>query len=351
MKSAQGSWIIARGSPDLTGRFRTDLGAIPASDFRQPEAPTPCFLKSRPRSRSSDFDALIKLSGEFRDTSMLWLEPDSSEATSIFSSAKIIRNGGVIRDLSSADREIDLASITDLVMSLGISLRDLNLATLRPPLYAPEDWMNRALILARRQIGRVAPNPAVGCLIVKGQQLIGEGATGSGGRPHAEEIALADAGENADRGEVFVTLAPCGKRTANRGSCSQILAEAKIAKVHAACEDPHPLAAPGLAHLTAAGVETSLGLLREEAEAINCGFFKVVRTGRPWVAIDCDPSRYDGAFEPSPGEDHETALERLAREGATRLFIRPDTHLAGELTARGLVDEFARRGAISGDTR
>ncbi|MBU6318271.1 MAG: hypothetical protein KGS00_01340 [Alphaproteobacteria bacterium] len=199
--------------------------------------------------------------------------------------------------------------------------------------------MNRALALARRQMGKVAPNPAVGCVIVKGGQLIGEGATGYGGRPHAEEIAVVDAGEEVFGGEVFVTLAPCGQRTAGRPSCSHVLAEAKVARLHAACEDPHPFAAHGLTYLTASGVDTSLGLMRDEAQTVNCGFFKVIRTGLPWLAIDMDPSRYDRAFEPVPGEDHGVALKRLAREGVTRMFIRPDTKLAFELTASGLVDE------------
>jgi len=341
MSRARGSWIIAHGSPDLAQRFRTDLGAVKAGRDTIPGETLCYFLNSRPGSRSSDVDAVIRLTRAFKDTSIVLLEQASSEPVPLQSTALVILNGRIVLDLPVRNGVIDCSKTDDLSKNVVVSLQGLSLHAAHPPSFLAEDWMNRALVLARRQIGKVAPNPAVGCVIVKSGELVGEGATGSGGRPHAEEVALADAGDLAAGGEVFVTLAPCGERTARRPSCSHLLAKASIARLHVACEDPHPLAAHGLSYLKEAGVNTSLGLLQAEAEAANCGFFKLVRTGRPWVAIDSDPSRYDRAFEPIPGEDHGVALERLGRNGVTRIFIRPDTQLSVELIASGLVDEIS----------
>lgn len=202
-----------------------------------------------------------------------------------------------------------------------------------------ERFMARALELARVRVGRTAPNPAVGCVIVANGQIVGEGATAEGGRPHAEEIALLAAGDRAEGACAYVTLEPCNARNSGALSCSQLLIEAGVRRVVAACEDPHTLAAHGISRLGAAGVEVMLGLMRAEAEAVNEGFFKVVRTGRPWVAIDPDPSRYDGEFDLKREESYEAALERLARSGFTRIRIAPGSALAAQLKARGLVDD------------
>jgi diaminohydroxyphosphoribosylaminopyrimidine deaminase/5-amino-6-(5-phosphoribosylamino)uracil reductase len=347
MSRARGSWIIARGSPDLAERFRTDLGAVQAGRDTIQSETLYCFLNSRAGSRSSDLAALIRLTREFQDTTVVLVEHAAAEPAPSHTTALIILNGRIVHELPHRSGAIGLSSIDDLSKNVGFDLQGLSLHAAVPPSFVAEDWMNRALVLARRQIGKVAPNPAVGCVIVKGGELVGEGATGSGGRPHAEEVALADAGDLAAGGEVFVTLAPCGERTAGRPSCSHLLAKASIARLHVACEDPHPLAAHGLSYLKAAGINTSHGLLQAEAEAVNCGFFKVVRTGRPWVAIDSDPSRYDRAFEPIPGEDHRVALGRLGRDGVTRVFIRPDTQLSIEFIASGLVDEISPTGIAS----
>ncbi len=199
--------------------------------------------------------------------------------------------------------------------------------------------MVRALELARSRIGKTAPNPSVGCVIVAAGRIVGEGRTGVGGRPHAEEIALAAAGELADGACAYITLEPCNTRHSGALSCSQLLIEAGIRRVVAACEDPHAMAAHGISRLGAAGVEVMLGVMRDEAEALNVGFFKVVRTGRPWLAIDADASTYDGEFDLQRDESYEAALDRLAGAGLTRICIAPGTPLAAQLLARGLVDE------------
>ncbi len=202
-----------------------------------------------------------------------------------------------------------------------------------------ERFMARAIELARAQLGKTAPNPSVGCVIVLDGEIVGEGVTGRGGRPHAEEVALGMAGDRADGATAYVTLEPCNARSTGSVSCSQRLIEASIGRVVVACEDPHPLAAHGVSRLGAAGVEVMLGIMRAEAEALNVGFFTAIATGRPWLAIDADPSTYDGEFDLARNETYEAALDRLGEKGFTRLYVRPGTPLAAQLKARGLVDD------------
>ncbi len=202
-----------------------------------------------------------------------------------------------------------------------------------------ERFMARALELARSQLGKTAPNPSVGCVIVNDGVIVGEAATGVGGRPHAEEIALKAAGEKAAGGCAYVTLEPCNARHSGALSCSQLLIASGVRRVVVACEDPHPMAAHGISRLGAAGVEVMLGVMRAEAEALSAGFFKVIRTGRPWLAVDADTSTYDAEFDLKRKETYEAALERLAKDGLTRIRVSPGTPLAAQLKARGLVDE------------
>ena len=199
--------------------------------------------------------------------------------------------------------------------------------------------MALALGLARARLGKTAPNPSVGCVIVADGVIVGEGVTGIGGRPHAEEIALKAAGDRAKDATAYVTLEPCNARSAGALSCSQLLVQAGVSRVVVACEDPHPLGAHGVSRLGAAGVEVMLGVGRAPAEQINAGFFKVIATGRPWLAIDGDQSIYDAEFDLARDETYEAALDRLGASGVTRLFVRPGTPLAAQLSARGLVDE------------
>jgi diaminohydroxyphosphoribosylaminopyrimidine deaminase/5-amino-6-(5-phosphoribosylamino)uracil reductase len=202
-------------------------------------------------------------------------------------------------------------------------------------------FMNRALELARAQLGRTSPNPSVGCVIVHAGEIVGEGATGDGGRPHAEEIALAAAGDRATGAVAYVTLEPCNQRSGGSFSCSQLLLGSDIARVVVACSDPHPLGKHGADRLAASGVRVETGLMRADAERLNAGFFKHVATGRPLLAVDLDPSTYDGEFDLLRDETYEAALDRLGGKGWTRIHVRPGTALAAQLRARGLVDEEA----------
>ena len=133
--------------------------------------------------------------------------------------------------------------------------------------------MRRAIALARTNLGRTAENPSVGCVLVSDGRVVGEGATGEGGRPHAEEIALAQAGAAASGATAYVTLEPCGERSSGAPSCSQRLASAKVGRVVVACEDPSPYAAAsGIARLRAAGIDVDLGLLKEEAGLLYAAY-------------------------------------------------------------------------------
>jgi diaminohydroxyphosphoribosylaminopyrimidine deaminase / 5-amino-6-(5-phosphoribosylamino)uracil reductase len=126
--------------------------------------------------------------------------------------------------------------------------------------------MRRAIELARKQHGRTADNPAVGCVIVKDGRIISEAATADGGRPHAEEQALDHAGAGAAGVEAFVTLEPCGERSGGGASCAERLAAAGVRRVIYACDNPHPLSAGlGPARLRRFGVIVEAGLLAKDA--------------------------------------------------------------------------------------
>lgn len=137
-----------------------------------------------------------------------------------------------------------------------------------------EAFMRAALDLAAVLKGRTGVNPTVGCVIVKDGVVVGEGATGEGGRPHAEEIACAAAGEKARGATAYVTLEPCAQRSTGAASCSERLVAAGVSRVVIATEDPHPLAnGVGLDRLRAAGIAFDVGILSEEARAMNADFF------------------------------------------------------------------------------
>lgn len=136
-----------------------------------------------------------------------------------------------------------------------------------------QHWMRRAIALARANVGLTGDNPSVGCVIVRGGAVVGEAATAPGGRPHAEEQALDQAGEAAGGATAYVTLEPCGERSSGALSCGERLARAGVARVVVACEDASALAAGrGLQRLRAAGVAADLEVLREEAAPLYAAY-------------------------------------------------------------------------------
>jgi diaminohydroxyphosphoribosylaminopyrimidine deaminase/5-amino-6-(5-phosphoribosylamino)uracil reductase len=126
--------------------------------------------------------------------------------------------------------------------------------------------MRRAIELARPRVGATGTNPAVGCVLVRDGEVVAEAVTADGGRPHAEEQALAQAGEAARGAVAYVTLEPCGARSSGEPSCAERLAAAGVSTVFVACEDPSPFASGrGLTWLRTVGVHVETGVLRDEA--------------------------------------------------------------------------------------
>lgn len=145
-----------------------------------------------------------------------------------------------------------------------------------------ETFMRAALERAAVLKGRTGMNPTVGCLIVKDGVVIAEGATGEGGRPHAEEVACDAAGAAALGATAYVTLEPCAQRSTGADSCTDRLIVAGIARVVIAIADPHPFAdGAGIARLLAAEIDVEMGLLADEAAAMNADFFQRVRAFPP----------------------------------------------------------------------
>lgn len=155
-----------------------------------------------------------------------------------------------------------------------------------------EAFMRAALALARRGLGRTAPNPSVAALVVDERRdppvVLGRGLTAPRGRPHAEAIALAAAGEKARGATVYVTLEPCARRSVNYDgpSCTEQLLNARVARVVIAGADPSPFASgDGAARLRAAGIEVVEGVLAAEAGELNRGHCQRVRLNRPFVRV------------------------------------------------------------------
>lgn len=155
-----------------------------------------------------------------------------------------------------------------------------------------ESFMRAALALARRGLGRTAPNPSVAALVVDESReppvVLGRGLTAPHGRPHAEAIALAAAGEKARGATVYVTLEPCARRSVHYDgpSCTEQLLNARVARVVIAAADPSPFASgDGAARLRAAGIEVVEGVLAGEAGELNRGHCQRMRLHRPFVRI------------------------------------------------------------------
>ncbi|WP_255448339.1 bifunctional diaminohydroxyphosphoribosylaminopyrimidine deaminase/5-amino-6-(5-phosphoribosylamino)uracil reductase RibD [Telmatospirillum sp. J64-1] len=191
--------------------------------------------------------------------------------------------------------------------------------------------MRAALGLARRGLGQVWPNPAVGCVIVKDGRVVGRGWTQPGGRPHAETVALAQAGAAAQGATAYVTLEPCSHH-GKTPPCADALVQAGIARVVAAVEDPDPrVSGNGLRRLREAGVAVELGLGAEEAEEINAGFFLRVRQGRPLITLKT-ATTLDGRIATHGGESQWITGEG-ARAHGHRLRAEHDAILVGAGTA------------------
>lgn len=177
--------------------------------------------------------------------------------------------------------------------------------------------MRRALRLARRGAGRVEPNPLVGCVLVRGGRIIGEGHHGYFGGPHAEVEALRRARASPAGSTAYVTLEPCcyfGKTP----PCVEALVRARVARVVAAVLDPNPrVNGAGVAALRKVGVRVEVGLLAREAQELNAPFFKWARGGGPWVILKWAQS-LDGKLATAAG-DSKWISDEAARAHAHRV--------------------------------
>jgi len=144
--------------------------------------------------------------------------------------------------------------------------------------------MARALALAERGLYTTTPNPRVGCVVTQGETVVGEGWHERAGGPHAEVVAIGQAGAKAAGATAYVTLEPCNHQ-GRTPPCVDLILEKKIKRVVAAMLDPNPEAAHGGQKLAAAGVRFEHGLKEEEARELNVGFVSRMTRGRPWVRM------------------------------------------------------------------
>jgi len=190
-----------------------------------------------------------------------------------------------------------------------------------------EAFMRAALALARRGLGETAPNPSVGCVIVREGRVVGRGRTGTGGRPHAETEALAAAGDRARGATAYVTLEPCSF-TGKTPPCATALVQAGVGRVVIGATDPNPkVNGQGVAMLLQAGIDVTQHVLRTEAEAVISGFAQVMRTGRPLLRLKL-ASTLDGRIATHERESQWLTGEP-ARRAAHAMRGRHDAVLAG----------------------
>ena len=218
--------------------------------------------------------------------------------------------------------------------------------------------MAAAIALGERGRGRTAPNPHVGCLIVRDDTVVGRGWTQPGGRPHAEAVALAEAGDAARGATVYVTLEPCAHAGGRGPACVDSLVEAAPARIVLAAGDPDPRTnGAGIARLRAAGIAVETGICGAEAEAGMAGFFSRVRRGRPFVtlklalSIDGRIALLSGESQWITGEDAR-AHAHLERARADMILVGRGTYEADsprlDVRLEGLEDFSPRRALLTG---
>ncbi|MCE7998063.1 MAG: bifunctional diaminohydroxyphosphoribosylaminopyrimidine deaminase/5-amino-6-(5-phosphoribosylamino)uracil reductase RibD [Rhodobiaceae bacterium] len=197
--------------------------------------------------------------------------------------------------------------------------------------------MRVALGLAERGLGRVAPNPAVGCVIVDetAGRIVGRGWTQPSGRPHAEAEAIDRAGQAAKGATAYVTLEPCA-HIGKTPPCAQALIDAGVSRVVSALRDPDPrVAGAGHSMMAEAGIDVVEGVLAAEAARLNEGFLTRVSSGRPMVSVKL-ASSLDGRTATHSGHSQWITGER-ARNRAHLMRARTDAIMVGSATA--IVDD------------
>ncbi len=193
--------------------------------------------------------------------------------------------------------------------------------------------MAAALSLAERGVGRTGQNPSVGCIIVKEDRVIGRGWTQPGGRPHAEAMALAQAGEAARSSTIYVTLEPCAHMSQRGPACAHLLAAAGPARVVIALQDPDPrTAGAGIAALKAAGITVIVDVMVSQARQSLAGFMSRIERGRPFVTLKI-ASSLDGQIAMADGSSRWITGD-VARAHSHVERARTDAILVGAGTVR-----------------
>lgn len=195
--------------------------------------------------------------------------------------------------------------------------------------------MNRAIQLARKGFYTTRPNPSVGCVIVKDNQIVGEGYHQKAGEPHAEVHALRMAGDSARGATAYVTLEPCS-HYGRTPPCALALINIGVKRVVVAVEDPNPqVGGRGIQMLRDAGIQVDVGLHRDEAYALNLGFMQRMESGRPWVTVklaaslDGKTALANGASKWITGPESRRDVQRL-RLRSCALVTGIDTVLADD---------------------
>jgi len=217
--------------------------------------------------------------------------------------------------------------------------------------------MEAAIALGERGRGRSAPNPNVGCVIVSDGELIGQGWCQPGGRPHAEAVALEQAGARTRGATVYVTLEPCAHDSVRGPACADLLVEARPARAVIALTDPDPRTnGRGAERLRAAGIAVETGLGEEAASRSMAGFLTRLRLGRPFVTLKLAMS-IDGRIALPSGESRWITGEdaradvHLERARADMILVGRGTYLADaprlDVRLPGLEDSSPRRALLT----
>ena len=192
-----------------------------------------------------------------------------------------------------------------------------------------QQWMERALQQAEQSVGLASPNPAVGCVLVRDERVVGEGFHEYDRRDHAEVVALKQAGSLARGSTAYVTLEPCSHH-GRTGPCADALLAAGVTRVVVATGDPNPqVHGQGIARLRAAGVEVRIGVLEEPARQLNDGFARFITSSLPFVTMKV-ASTLDGRI--APGQRSGTAPHWITGEPA-RAEVHRMRHAADAVVA------------------
>ncbi len=195
-----------------------------------------------------------------------------------------------------------------------------------------EVYLRRALQIVESCVHRTSPNPKVGCVIVQDGEIIGEGVTQPVGGPHAEVMALKDAGEQTHGATAYVTLEPCC-HYGRTPPCTEALIAAGITRVVIGVRDPNPrVDGGGIAALENAGIEVVTGVLAEECEAIHAPFFHFITHQKPWVILKAAIT-IDGQIATQNG-DSKWITSAEARTDVHRTRAHVDAVMVGGETAR-----------------